>query len=126
MNKILIVDDQPAVRELLKTTLEINDYQLLSAEDGLQAITIAQTEQPDLIILDVMMPNGELDGLEVCRRLKADPTTARTVIIMVSAKGQQSDIEAGLRAGADDYIDKPFSPVALIRKVEHIINVNNL
>lgn len=122
MSKILIVDDQPAVRELLKTTLEINDYQLLSAEDGLQAITIAQSEQPDLIILDVMMPNGELDGLEVCRRLKADPTTAHAVIIMVSAKGQQSDIEAGLRAGADDYIDKPFSPVALIKKVEHIIN----
>ena len=118
MKKILIVDDQPGIRELIKVTLEVSDYQIFSAETAQQALKIIHTEHPHVILLDIMLPEDELDGLEVCRRLKADPVTSNIVIILLSAKGQRQDIEAGLAAGADDYIPKPFSPIALIQRVE--------
>jgi CheY-like chemotaxis protein len=122
MKKILIVDDQLEVRELVQVTLEIGDYQILAAENGQQAMDVAQAEHPDIILLDIMMPGSNVDGLEVCRRLKNDPATADMTIVMLSAKGQESDIEAGRQAGADDYFTKPFSPIALIEKVEEVMN----
>jgi len=122
MKKILIVDDQLEVRELVQVTLEIGDYQILAAENGQQALEMAQAERPDIILLDIMMPGSDVDGLEVCRRLKNDPEMAETTIVMLSAKGQESDIEAGRAAGADDYFTKPFSPIALIEKVEEAMN----
>jgi two-component system phosphate regulon response regulator PhoB len=122
MKKILIVDDQLEVRELVQVTLEIGDYQILAAENGQQALEMAQVERPDIILLDIMMPGSDVDGLEVCRRLKNDPEMAGTTIVMLSAKGQESDIEAGREAGADDYFTKPFSPIALIEKVEEAMN----
>jgi len=125
MRKILIVDDQPEVRELLKVTLEIDEFQIFFAESGQQALDIARTERPNLILLDIMMPDGELDGLEVCRRLKTDPGTAEIAIILLSAKGQSDDIEAGLAAGANDYVTKPFSPMALINKIEQEMQRSN-
>jgi CheY-like chemotaxis protein len=121
MKKILIVDDQVEVRELVQVTLEIGDYQILTAENGQQALELAHTEHPDIILMDIMMPGSEIDGLEACRRLKASPTTADITIVMLSAKGQESDIENGKIAGADDYFTKPFSPIALIEKVESVI-----
>ena len=121
MKKILIVDDQIEVRELVQVTLEIGDYQILSAENGQQAIDIAQAEHPDIILMDIMMPGSEVDGLEACRRLKADSATNDITIVMLSAKGQESDVDAGRVAGADDYFTKPFSPIALIEKVEAVI-----
>jgi len=121
MKKILIVDDQIEVRELVEVTLEIGDYQILSAENGQQAIEIAQAEHPDIILLDIMMPGSDVDGLEACRRLKADPATADITIVMLSAKGQESDLAAGKAAGANDYFTKPFSPIALIEKVEQVM-----
>jgi two-component system, OmpR family, phosphate regulon response regulator PhoB len=121
MKKILIVDDQIEVRELVQVTLEIGDYQILSAENGQQAIEIAKAEHPDIILLDIMMPGSDIDGIEACRRLKADPATADITIVMLSAKGQENDIEIGKTAGADDYFTKPFSPIALIEKVEAVI-----
>jgi CheY-like chemotaxis protein len=121
MKKILIVDDQLEVRELVQVTLEIGDYQILSAENGQQALEIAQAEHPDIILLDIMMPGSDIDGIEACRRLKADPATADITIVMLSAKGQEIDIESGKTAGADDYFTKPFSPIALIEKVEAVI-----
>jgi two-component system, OmpR family, phosphate regulon response regulator PhoB len=121
MKKILIVDDQIEVRELVQVTLEIGDYQILSAENGQQAIEIAKAEHPDIILLDIMMPGSDIDGIEACRRLKADPATADITIVMLSAKGQENDIETGKIAGADDYFTKPFSPIALIEKVEAVI-----
>ncbi len=120
MKKILIVDDQPEVRELVQVTLEIGDYQILMAENGRQALDVAQAEHPDIILMDIMMP-GSVDGLEACRQLKADPATAGIYIVMLSAKGQESDVENGRMAGADDYFTKPFSPIALIEKVEAVI-----
>lgn len=121
MKKILIVDDQIEVRELVQVTLEIGDYQILTAENGQQALEIAHTEHPDIILMDIMMPGSEIDGLEACRRLKANSTTADITIVMLSAKGQEGDIENGKSAGADDYFSKPFSPIALIEKVESVI-----
>lgn len=125
MEKILVVDDQIEVRELLQVTLELGDYQVFFAEDGPQAIKIAQTEHPHVILLDIMMPESEIDGLEVCRRLKTDPVTADTAIILLSAKVQKDDIALGLAAGADDYVSKPFSPMALIDKIEKAFQKNN-
>jgi two-component system phosphate regulon response regulator PhoB len=121
MKKILIVDDQIEVRELVQVTLEIGDYQILTAENGQEAIGIAEAEHPDIILMDIMMPGSDVDGLEACRRLKANPDTADITIVMLSAKGQESDLDAGRIAGADDYFTKPFSPIALIEKVEQVM-----
>jgi two-component system phosphate regulon response regulator PhoB len=121
MKKILIVDDQIEVRELVQVTLEIGDYQILSAENGQEAVRIAQIEHPDIILMDIMMPGSEVDGLEACRTLKSDPATSDITIVMLSAKGQESDIDVGKAAGADDYFTKPFSPIALIEKVEEVM-----
>lgn len=117
---ILIVDDQPEVRELVSVTLEIGPYRILTAENGEQALEIARAELPDLMLLDIMMPDGP-DGLEVCRRLKNDPRTSGIYIVMLTAKGQEKDKEAGRLAGADDYFVKPFSPLELIYKVEEVL-----
>jgi CheY-like chemotaxis protein len=117
MKKILIVDDQLEVRELVEVTLRVGDYHILKAQSGEEAIAVVKAEQPTLIIMDIMMPGG-MDGLEATRILKNDPETQNCKIIMLTAKGQQSDIERGLAAGADDYFIKPFSPLELIKKVE--------
>lgn len=122
MKKILIVDDQPEIRELVKVTLEIGDYHLLSAENGQQALDIIRAEHPDIILLDVKMPGSEVNGLEVCRLVKANPGTAGIYIIFISASGQVYDVAAGKAAGADDYLVKPFSPSALLNKLEQVIN----
>lgn len=118
MKKVLIVDDQPQVKELLRITLEVINYQILFADGGHEALHLAQVEHPDVMLLDIMMPDSDMDGLEICRRLKASPGTADINVILLSAKGQREDVEAGLAAGADDYVTKPFSPVALIQKLE--------
>ena len=121
MKKILIVDDQPQIRELVAITLQLSSYQILFAENGQQAIEIAQTEHPDVILLDVMLYGSDLDGLEVCRRLKKNPATENIPIVLLTAHGQMSDIEAGKAAGADDYFIKPFSPTALMKKIEAVL-----
>lgn len=121
MKKVLIVDDQPQVRELVAVTLQIGNYQILFAENGQQALEIAQTRHPEVILLDVTLRGSDLNGLEVCRRLKNDPATGDIPIIFLSASGQQSDINAGRTAGADDYLTKPFSPIALLEKIEGLV-----
>ncbi len=120
MKKILIVDDQAEVRRLVEMTLKVEDYQVLQAESGEEAIEIVKTEKPDLIIMDIMMPRG-IDGLEATRILKNDPETKDCTIVMLTAKGQEADREKGFEAGADDYFSKPFSPLELIKKVEEIL-----
>jgi DNA-binding response OmpR family regulator len=121
MKKILIVDDQPAVRELVSVTLEIGPYHILTAENGDQALELARAELPELMLLDIQMPGGSLDGLDVCRILKSDERTKDITIIILTAKGQDWDRQAGQDAGADDYFVKPFSPLELMNKVEHIL-----
>lgn len=113
MKKILIVDDHADIRRLIRMTLEFEDYDVREAADGEAALAMAQACQPDLVLLDVMMP-GAINGLDVCRRLRADAASGGPRIIMLSARGQASDREAGLQAGADTYLVKPFSPLQLI------------
>ena len=120
MKKVLIVDDRLEVRELVEVTLRVKDYQILEASNAGEAIETVKAEKPDLILMDVMMP-GAIDGLEATRILKNDPETRDCPIVMLTAKGQKIDIEKGLEAGAEDYFVKPFSPLELIKKVNHFM-----
>ena len=121
MKKILIVDDQMEVRELVEVTLRAGDYQMFKADSGEAAIQIAQKEKPDLIIMDVMMP-GKFDGLGATQQIKNMSETQNCKVLMLTAQGQQVDKEAGAAAGADEYFTKPFSPLDLIRKVEELLD----
>ena len=122
--KILIADDEVHIRALLELTLEdLEDagVELLSASDGLEAWDIAQAEQPDLIILDVMMPG--LSGYEVCQLVRCDPDLSNTHIIMLTAKGQEADQGRSIEVGANEYITKPFDPNYLIGRVADVLGV---
>jgi CheY-like chemotaxis protein len=120
MKKVVIVDDQVEVRDLVEVTLRSGNYQVFQAESGEEAIEIARAEKVDLIIMDIMMPGG-MDGLEAVHALKNDPETKDCTIVMLTAKGQKADREKGLEAGADHYFIKPFSPLELIKKMEEIL-----
>ena len=120
MKKILIVDDQLEVRELVAVTLRSDDYEVLQAKNGIEAVEMAKITMPDLIIMDVMMP--VMDGIEATRRIKNDPATAACTIVMLTAKSQESDRKAGLDAGAASYFAKPFSPLELLKKVEEVLS----
>jgi CheY-like chemotaxis protein len=116
----MIADDEDGIRSLVRMTLESDAYEILEAADGAEALELARTHHPDLLLLDVMMPG--VTGLEVCRTLKSDPDTAGITIVMLTARAQDSDREAGRAAGAESYFTKPFSPVALLRKVDEIFS----
>ena len=122
VKQILVVDDQAAVRELIETTLRIGPYHILQAATGPEALELAQRERPHLILLDVKMGGNSMDGLEVCRRLKAGERTRDSLVIMVSARGQAWEVEEGYAAGAHGYIVKPFSPLELMKKVHQFIS----
>ena len=115
--KLLIVDDVGELRKLLRLTLGYGIYQIHEAKSGAEALAMAQALVPDVVILDVMMP-GEIDGLEVCGAIRRDPKLKSVFVVILSARGQQADIEAGRRAGADAYLVKPFRPGELIEVVE--------
>ena len=119
MPTILVVDDEPPILELVRYTLEDEQIRVLEASDGAQALETALAARPDLILLDVQMPR--LDGLEVCRRLRADASLAGTRIVMLTAAGQDADRARGLAAGADEYLTKPFSPLALFTLVRSLL-----
>lgn len=122
MKKLMIVDDNPGIREVLNMTFrDLGDFQILLAGSGMEAVEMALKEIPELIFMDIMMP-GEIDGLEATRRIKNDPKSSHIKIIILTAKGQQNDIDEGYKAGADDYFIKPFSPTALMRKVDEILD----
>jgi two-component system, OmpR family, phosphate regulon response regulator PhoB len=123
MRKILIVDDQPAVRELVSVTLEIGPYHIITAESGEEAIEAARAEMPDLMLLDVQFPGGTLDGYDVCRILKKDERTQRIHIVLLTAKGQDWERQQGFDAGADGYFVKPFSPLELMNMVDNVLGV---
>ncbi|MGH7991854.1 MAG: response regulator transcription factor, partial [Limisphaerales bacterium] len=117
--KILIVDDEPDAIELLEFNLKQAGFEVVAAEDGAEALRKAKSSAPALIVLDVMLP--ELDGLEVCKLLRRDPTTSSLPIIMLTAKAAELDRVLGLELGADDYITKPFSPRELILRIKKIL-----
>jgi len=118
MRTLLIADDESGIRSLVRMTLQRDQYQILEAADGEQALALAREHRPDLVLLDVMMPG--LSGFEVCRALKDDPATANATVVMLTAKAQDSDRAEGIAAGADDYFTKPFSPIALLRKIDDV------
>ena len=120
MKKILIVDDQIEIRELVNVTLRLENYRIFEAKTGQEAIEITKAEKPDLIIMDIMMP-GEINGLEAIRIIKNDTRIKDCKIVVLSAKSQKGDIEKGAEAGADGYFVKPFEPLDLIAKVEEIL-----
>jgi two-component system phosphate regulon response regulator PhoB len=120
MKRLLIVEDQADIRKLIRMTLEFEDYDIHEAVNGVEGLRKAIEITPDLILLDVMMP-GELDGLAVCARVRADPALRQTKVVLLSARSQLQDFEAGTRAGADAYLAKPFSPLQLIESIERLL-----
>jgi two-component system phosphate regulon response regulator PhoB len=117
--KILAVDDEEDLLELLRFNLGREGYQVQCAASGERALSLAQGEPPDLVLLDVMLP--DMDGLEIARRLKSDPALRTIPIIMLSAKDEEADVVAGLELGADDYVTKPFSPRILTARVRAVL-----
>jgi two-component system, OmpR family, alkaline phosphatase synthesis response regulator PhoP len=118
-DKILVIDDEEDILELLRFNLTKEGYQVCSASTGEEALSLARTEHPDLVLLDLMLPG--IDGLEVARRLKADPLTRSMPIVMLTAKGEESDIVTGLELGAEDYITKPFSRKVLVARLRAVL-----
>ncbi|MEN6407250.1 MAG: response regulator [Thermoguttaceae bacterium] len=116
---VLVVEDEEDIRELVSYNLLKDGYQVAGVASGEDALTAVVDKTPDLILLDIMLPG--LDGLSVCRRLKGDPRFASIPIIMLTAKGEESDVVAGLNMGADDYVTKPFSPKVLLARVEAVL-----
>lgn len=116
---ILVVDDEEDIRELVELNLAQEGYRISTCETGEQALTMVRANTPDLIVLDLMLPG--IDGLEVCKRLKTDPATRQIPVVMLTAKGEESDIVAGLELGADDYITKPFSGKVLAARVRRVL-----
>ncbi len=119
MAKILVAEDERDIRELIGFTLGLADFEVVLAQDGLEAVEEAPVEKPDLIILDVRMPR--MSGYEACRQLKKDPATTDIPVVFLSAKGQEKEIEEGLDSGALDYIVKPFAPDQLVNQVRGIL-----
>ncbi len=117
--KILVIEDEPDILELIAYNLRREDFQVDLARDGRQGLDAARRERPDLVILDLMLP--DTDGLAVAARLKADPAFMAIPIIMVTARGEERDVVRGLEAGADDYLPKPFGPRELVARVRAVL-----
>jgi CheY-like chemotaxis protein len=119
MAKILIADDEPDILDLIAFTLRFAGHEVIPTSNGAEAYESARSSFPDLIMMDVRMPR--MTGYEACRAMKADPTICHIPVIFLSAKGQESEIETGLSAGAAEYILKPFSPDQLTEKIRQIL-----
>ncbi len=119
--RILVADDNETNRDILATRLQANGYEVLHAADGEEALAVTHAQRPDLILLDIMMP--KLDGIEVCKRLKADAALPFTPIILVTAKAESGDVVDGLDAGADEYLTKPVDQKALVARVKALLRI---
>ena len=117
--KILLVDDEAELVEMMKMRLEANNYEVITGYDGQEALEKARREKPDLLILDLMLP--KMDGYKVCGLLKKDARYSRIPIIMFTARAQEEDKKAGEEAGADAYITKPFEPKVLLEKIKELL-----
>jgi two-component system phosphate regulon response regulator PhoB len=117
--KILVIEDEPDLLEVIQYNLDREGHKVIACRNGEQGLSRIRTDNPDLVILDLMLPG--MDGVEVCRQVKADPVTRAIPIIMVTAKSEESDIVLGLGIGADDYITKPFSPRELVARVKVVL-----
>ena len=117
--KILIIEDEPDILEVLSYNLRREGFEILASTDGGQGLAMVKREKPDLVLLDLMLPG--MDGVEICTAIKNHSDTRNTLVIMVTAKGEESDIVLGLGVGADDYISKPFSPKELVARVKAVL-----
>ena len=117
--KVLVVDDEVNITQILEFSIGSEGYEVLSASNGEEAVEKARREQPDLIILDIMMPR--IDGYETCRILKANPLTKNIPVVLLTAKGRDIDKRLGYEVGATDYIIKPFSPGKLIERIHELL-----
>ncbi len=122
--RILVVDDNPENLDIFQARLATQGYEILTARDGEEGLAVAREKQPDLILLDIMMP--KMDGIEVCRRLRADPSFPFIPIVMVTARGDSKDIVAGLEAGGDEYLTKPVDQAALVARVKSMLRIKQL
>lgn len=119
--KILVADDEPHILRIVKDKLSNAGFAVVSVTNGEDALSAAINEKPDLILLDVMMP--KMSGFEVCQKIKADESIKHIPVILLTARGQESDIKAGLDAGASEYITKPFSPRQMLTKVKEMLGL---
>lgn len=117
--KILVVDDEVNITQILEFSLGAEGYQVVTAANGEEAVDKARKEQPDLIVLDIMMP--KIDGYEACRILKSNPITKNIPIVLLTAKGRDIDKRMGYEVGAEDYVIKPFSPNKLIDRIHELL-----
>ena len=122
--KIVVIEDEPDIQEVIEYNLGREGFAVTTADNGDEGLGIVLREAPDLVLLDLLLPG--LDGIEVCRKLKMDPMTQKIPIIMVSAKGEESDVVLGLGVGADDYVTKPFRPKELIARVRAVLRRGSL
>jgi CheY-like chemotaxis protein len=119
--KILIVDDNSEIRELVSATLEVEKYTVLEAPDGMKAVSVAKREKPDVVIMDVSLPGG-IDGIEATQRIKRNPSTRHSKVLILTGIDDKKLKERGLKAGASDFFVKPFSPLELLEKIGSIFN----
>jgi len=119
MAKIVIAEDEPDIRELIAFTLRFAGYEVVTGNNGDEGYHLTKAERPDLVMLDVRMP--KLTGYEACKRIKAEPELANIPVIFLSAKGQETEIEQGLAAGAEEYLLKPFAPDQLVDRVKTVL-----
>lgn len=119
MGKLLVVEDEANIRQLIRYHLEKEKFHVLEAADGVQGLKLARAERPDLVLLDLMLP--EMDGLEVCRALKGNAATSALPVIMLTARSEEIDKIIGLELGADDYVTKPFSPRELTARIKAVL-----
>ena len=116
---ILVIDDEKDLIELVRYNLEKEGFDVIAATDGQSGLEVIRKHRPELVMLDLMMPG--IDGLQVCQRLRADQRTARTPVIMLTAKATEADRIVGLELGADDYVTKPFSPREVVARVKAVL-----
>ena len=118
--KVLVCDDEMYILESVAYVVRQEGYTVLTAEDGEESLRLARQEKPDLVLLDIMMPKRS--GLEVCRELKSDPQTQSAYVILLTARGQERDMDEGYQSGADEYMTKPFSPRDLRKKLHELLD----
>jgi DNA-binding response OmpR family regulator len=121
---IFVIEDEPDILEVIEYNLKREGFGVTTSRDGREGLTMIRAMPPSVLILDLMLPG--LDGIEICRQLKADPATLHVPVLIVSAKGEESDVVLGLGAGADDYITKPFSPRELMARVKAVLRRGSL
>jgi len=117
---VLLVEDDPVILRLLEVNFELEGFNVVLAHDGAEGIEVARSARPDVVVSDIMMPN--VSGIELVQALRADAATASIPVVLLSAKAQTADLKAGMDAGADDYVTKPFEPLDLVDRVNALLS----